>query len=185
MLSSLAGFTASSFLCGVATSLESLILFRIGQGLFGATLMPMGQAILLATFPRPLHATVMVIWGIGSVFGPVFGPIFGSIVAESYDWRAAFFLIVPPGIAAMICVWFALREYTERRKTRFDWTGFLALSIAIAALQLFLDRGEQLNWFSSGEIIIEAVVAAATRRRVSGSSSRPSNRVAIQCGTVA
>ncbi|MGE0225909.1 MAG: DHA2 family efflux MFS transporter permease subunit [Acetobacteraceae bacterium] len=158
MLFSLAGFTVSSFLCGLATSLESLILFRIGQGLFGATLMPMGQAILLATFPRALHATVMVIWGVGAVFGPVFGPIFGSMVAEAYDWRSAFFMIVPPGLAAMVCVWFALRHHTERRKTPFDWTGFLALSIAIAAAQLIMDRGQRLDWFESTEIVLCAVL---------------------------
>jgi DHA2 family multidrug resistance protein len=89
MLLALAGFSASSLLCGFANSLPTLILFRVGQGLFGAPIMPLGQAILLATFPRNLHATVMVIWGAGSVVGPVFGPIFGSMVAEAYDWRSA------------------------------------------------------------------------------------------------
>ena len=159
MFFSLLGFTVSSMLCGLAGSLEALILCRVGQGLFGATLMPMGQAILLATFPRHLHSPVMVIWGFGAVFGPVFGPIFGSMVAEAYDWRAAFFMIVPPGIASMVCVWFALRDYTERRTTRFDWTGFLALSIAITAIQLMMDRGQRLDWFESSEIVICLVVS--------------------------
>ena len=162
MLFSLLGFTVSSFLCGMANSLETLILFRVGQGMFGATLMPMGQAILLATFPRHLHATVMVIWGFGAVFGPVFGPIFGSMIAESYDWRAAFFMIVPPGIAAMVCVWFALSDRTERGYTRFDWTGFLALSAAIASIQLIMDRGQRLDWFESPEIVICAIVGCVS-----------------------
>src|SRR6186997_2911858 len=78
MLACVAGFTVSSMLCGVANNLESLIFARVGQGLFGAPLMPMGQAILLATFPRHLHATALVIWGVGAVFGPVVGPIYGS-----------------------------------------------------------------------------------------------------------
>ena len=90
---------------------------------------------------------------------PVFGPIVGSMVAEVYDWRSAFFIIVPPGIAAMGCVWFALREYTERIYSRFDWTGFIALSTAITAAQLMMDRGQRLDWFESTEIVLCAVVA--------------------------
>jgi DHA2 family multidrug resistance protein len=160
MLTTLAGFTVSSFMCGVATSLEMLILFRVGQGLFGAPIMPLGQAILLATFPRHLHATVMVIWGFGAVFGPVFGPIVGSMIAEAYDWRAAFFMIIPPGLIAMVCAWFALAAYDERRVTRFDWTGFIALSLAISGLQLMMDRGQRLDWFESPEIVLCAVIAA-------------------------
>ena len=160
MVTTLGGFTLCSFLCGIAGSLESLIVFRVGQGVFGAPIMPLGQAILLATFPRPLHATVMVIWGIGSVFGPVFGPIFGSLIAETYNWRGAFLMIVPPGFAAMACAWFALAPYTERGYTRFDWTGFLALSVAIAATQMVIDRGQRLDWFESREIVVNTVVAA-------------------------
>ena len=92
------GFTVTSLLCGFANSLETLILARVAQGPFGATIMPMGQAIVLATFPKHLQPTALVIWGIGAVFGPVLGPILGSITTEAYDWRAAFFMIVPPGI---------------------------------------------------------------------------------------
>jgi MFS transporter, DHA2 family, multidrug resistance protein len=160
MFFSVLGFTICSLLCGLAGSLESLILYRVGQGVFGATIMPLGQAILLATFPRALHATVMVIWGIGSVFGPVAGPIIGSIVAEIYDWRAAYFMIVPPGCAAMICIWFALSAHTERTTTRFDWTGFIALSVALSATQLVMDRGQRLDWFESAEIILSTWIAA-------------------------
>jgi len=160
MFYSVLGFTVSSFLCGIADSLESLVLYRVGQGLFGATIMPLGQAIVLATFPRHLHTTVMVIWGAGSVMGPVFGPIFGSIMAESYNWRAAFFMIVPPGIVAMACIWFSLAEYKDRTRTQLDWTGFLALSVAITGLQLMIDRGQRLDWFESFEICLEAAVAA-------------------------
>jgi DHA2 family multidrug resistance protein len=160
MFFALLGFTVCTFLCGIANSLESLVLYRVGQGLFGAPIMPMGQAILLATFPRYLHATVMVIWGAGSVVGPVAGPIFGSMIAEAYNWRSAFFMIVPPGCAAMICVWFALSHHTERTTTRFDWTGFIALSVALTAIQLMMDRGQRLDWFDSTQITLAAIVAA-------------------------
>ena len=154
------GFTLCSLLCGVADSLDSLVLYRVGQGLFGAPIMPMGQAIVLATFPRQLHATVMVIWGAGSVMGPVFGPILGSMVAEAYNWRAAFFMIVPPGLVAMTCIWFALAEHRAGERTRLDWTGFIALSVAITGLQLMIDRGQRLDWFDSTEICLDAAVAA-------------------------
>src|SRR5690242_16496556 len=150
MLGAVTGFTVCSLLCGLANSLESLVLYRIGQGAFGAPIMPMGQAILLATFPRHLHATALVVWGVGSVFGPVLGPIFGSMMTEAYDtWRFAFFMIVPPGIAAIICIWFALKGHDERTRTQLDWTGFLSLSLAIVCAQLIFDRGQRMDWFES------------------------------------
>lgn len=158
MFSAVSGFTLFSLLCGLATSLEMLVLFRVGQGLFGAPIHPLGQAVLLATFPRALHPMVMMIWGVGSVIGPVSGPIFGSMVSEMYDWRWAFFMIVPPGLAAMVCCWFALSEHKDREKAGFDWTGFIALSTAIAAAQLIMDRGQRLDWFDSTEILLECAL---------------------------
>src|SRR6185437_12469825 len=161
MFSGVAGFTAFSLLCGFANSLETLVLFRVGQGLCGAVIMPMGQAIVLATFPRELHATVMVIWGFGSVVGPVAGPVLGSIIAETYGWRAVFFMIVPPGLLAMGFVWFSLAGYTARTRARLDWLGFAALSVAMTGLQLMIDRGQRLDWFDSPEIIADGLIAAA------------------------
>jgi DHA2 family multidrug resistance protein len=160
LLFSVGGFTVSSLLCGLSGSLESLVLYRIGQGVFGAPIMPMGQAVLLATFPKHLHALALVMWGVGSVFGPVVGPIVGSMMTEASNWRAAFFMIVPPGIAALVCIWFALSEHTQRNRLRFDWIGFLALSTAIVAAQLILDRGQRLDWFNSPEIVLATVIAA-------------------------
>jgi DHA2 family multidrug resistance protein len=160
MFSTVLGFTLASFLCGIANSLEMLILARVAQGAFGAPIMPLGQAVLLGTFPRHLHATALVMWGVGAVFGPVLGPILGSIATEAYDWRAAFFMIVPPGIATLACIWFALAEHTERRRIAFDWTGFLALSVALVAVQLICDRGQRLDWFESSEIILYALTGA-------------------------
>ena len=161
MFSAVGGFTICSLLCGLANSLAALVIFRIGQGLFGALIMPMGQAIVLATFPRTLHATVMVIWGFGSVVGPVVGPVLGSLIAETYSWRAVFFMIVPPGLIAMGFIWFALAGNTARTHARLDWTGFLALSVAMAGLQLMIDRGQRLDWFESPEIMADAAIAGA------------------------
>jgi DHA2 family multidrug resistance protein len=154
------GFTVTSLLCGFANSLESLILARVAQGAFGAPIMPMGQAILLATFPKHLQPAAIVIWGIGAVFGPVMGPILGSIATEAYDWRAAFFMIVPPGICALVCIWIALSDHTARTAVKFDWLGFIALSVAVTAAQLIFDRGHRLDWFESTQIILYAFVGA-------------------------
>ena len=161
MFGGVGGFTLFSLLCGFANSLETLVLYRVGQGMCGAVIMPMGQAIVLATFPRELHAAVMVIWGFGSVVGPVVGPVLGSMIAETYSWRAVFFMIVPPGLIAMGFVWVSLAGNTAHTRARLDWTGFLALSIAMIGLQLLIDRGQRLDWFESSEIIAYAGVAAA------------------------
>ncbi len=160
LVTSMCGFTLFSFLCGLAHNLESLVLYRVGQGLFGAPLMPMGQGILLATFPRALHPLVMMMWGVGGVFGPILGPVLGSVVSEAYNWRGAFLMVVPPSIAGTALVWFALAPFTEKRVTQFDWTGFIALSVAIGAAQLIMDRGQRLDWFDSTEIILEAIAGS-------------------------
>jgi DHA2 family multidrug resistance protein len=154
MFATVLGFTVSSFLCATSHSLESLIFYRVCQGLFGSPIMPLGQAILLATFPRHLHSMAVVIWGVGAVFGPVLGPVLGTMVTGVYNWRAAFLMIVPPGCCALICIWFALRGMNRRLSTRLDWTGFLALSGAMVAAQLVLDRGQRLDWFNSPELVL-------------------------------
>ncbi|MBM3649533.1 MAG: DHA2 family efflux MFS transporter permease subunit [Alphaproteobacteria bacterium] len=150
------GFTVASLACGVAGSLEALILARVAQGAFGAPIMPLGQAILLATFPKHLQPTAIVIWGIGAVFGPVVGPVLGSMASDAYNWRAAFFLIVPLGLCSLVCIWFALRDHTARAVARFDWIGFIALSAAMTCAQLIFDRGHRLDWFDSTEIVLFA-----------------------------
>lgn len=156
MFGTVLGFTASSVLCGLASSLETLIMARVLQGAFGAPIMPMGQAVLLATFPPRLQPAALALWGVGAIFGPVIGPIVGSWASEAYNWRAAFFIIVPPGICALVCVWFALSEHTDRKSVRFDWIGFLALSAAMICAQLIFDRGQRSDWFDSMEIVLYA-----------------------------
>ena len=158
LFAAVSGFTVCSLGCGMAGSLEALVGWRIGQGLFGAPIQPMAQAVLLATFSRALQPLVMMLWGLGSVFGPVLGPILGSVIAESWGWRMAFFALIPPGLAAMACIWFALREHTTRGTTALDWTGFIALSLVMSSAQLIMDRGQRLDWFDSLEIQIEALV---------------------------
>ncbi len=157
---SLAGFTVFSGLCGFATSLEALVAFRVGQGAFGAPLMPLGQGMILATFPRRLHPLAMMVWGMGGVLGPVLGPILGGIVAEALDWTWVFFMIVPLGLLCMVVAAVSVGDQERGTASRFDVTGFVALALAIGAAQLMLDRGQRLDWFDSWEIIIEAGLAA-------------------------
>ena len=156
---SLGGFTIFSALCGLSDSLESLVLCRVGQGAFGAPLMPLGQGMILATFPRRLHPMALMMWGIGGVIGPVLGPILGGVVAEEFNWRWVFFMIVPLGIACLGVAAISVGDQEKGTAKKFDFTGFIALAIAIGAIQLMLDRGQRLDWFESSEIIIEACLA--------------------------
>lgn len=158
---SLIGFTLFSGLCGFATTLESLVFFRVGQGVFGAPLMPLGQGMILATFPRRLHPMAMMVWGMGGVIGPVMGPILGGIVAETLDWRWVFFMIVPFGLLCIAVASVSVGDQQRGTATKFDFTGFIALALAIGATQLMLDRGQRLDWFESPEIILEAMLAIA------------------------
>ena len=155
---SITGFTIFSGLCGLATSLESLVFFRVGQGAFGAPLLPLGQGMILATFPRRLHPMALMIWGIGGVIGPVMGPILGGIIAEATDWRWVFFMIVPLGIMCFFVAAISVGNQEKGTARKFDFTGVIALALAGGAAQLVLDRGQRLDWFESPEIIIETFI---------------------------
>ena len=156
MLNGVLGFLVATMLCGQADTLESLIVYRVLQGGFGAPLVPLSQTILLDTFPRRQHGLVTSIFGMGVVVGPIIGPIYGGYLSELYNWRWAFFMIVPLGVVGYLGLWAFLTDGGRKSQTSFDWTGFLTLSAAIACLQLVLDRAERLDWFESTEIIIEA-----------------------------
>ena len=154
-----AGFTGASVLCGIATSLPEMVVFRLLQGLFGASLVPLSQAVLLDSYPKEKHGSAMAMWGIGVMVGPILGPTLGGWLTEVYNWRWVFYINVPIGILTFLGLSAYLSE-TETRKGSFDWFGFAMLSIAIGSFQMMLDRGEQVDWFSSTEIVIETVLAA-------------------------
>ncbi len=159
MVYSIAGFTVATFMCGAAESLESLVFWRILQGGFGAPSTPVAQSVLLATYPRKQHAMVMGLYGFGVVIGPVIGPTLGGVMAEVYTWRWAFYAIVPVGVVAVIGLRVCLPAEEPLKDRSLDWTGFLALSIALAATQLILARGQRLDWYQSNEIMLETLVA--------------------------
>lgn len=156
---SVAGFTVASVLCGLATSLEQMVLYRLLQGIFGAPLVPLSQAVLLDSYPREKHGSAMAIWGVGVMVGPILGPTLGGWLTEYYNWRWVFFINVPVGILTIFGLMTYLSDSPRNAKASFDWTGFILLALAIGGLQMMLDRGENLDWFSSTEIIIEAGIA--------------------------
>ena len=159
LLVAVIGFAAASALCGSANSLSEIVLYRLLQGGFGAALVPMSQAVLLSSYPKERHGSAMALWGVGVMLGPILGPTLGGWLTENYSWRWVFYINVPVAVLAVLGISTFMRE-TSRERTRFDWFGFLLLSLAIGALQLLLDRGEELDWFGSGQIVALAVVAA-------------------------
>ena len=152
-------FTVMSMMCGLAESLSEMVAFRLMQGVAGAALVPLSQAILLDTYPRERHGQAMALWGVGIMIGPILGPTLGGYLTEYVDWRWVFYINLPVGIMAAMLILGFVPETKRRGDVPFDFMGFFLLSLAISALQLVLDRGERLDWFSSNEILIEAVLA--------------------------
>ena len=154
MIGSVIGFAVASFLCATATSLAPMLVYRIAQGACGAPIVPLSQAIILATFTGEKRAMAQGFFGMAVVAGMGLAPVLGGYVAEQYDWRAIFLLLVPCSVVALLLTLAFIRQAGKREGSRLDWTGFVSLSIGIACLQLILDRGERFGWFESGEIIL-------------------------------
>ena len=153
------GFTIASMLCGMATTLSQIVAFRLLQGMFGASLVPLSQSVLLDAFPRERHGSAMALWGLGVMVGPILGPTLGGYLTDHYNWRWVFYINLPIGVVALLLISAFVPE-TEKDKSRsFDFFGFGMLSLAVGSLQLMLDRGENQGWFGSTEIIIECVLA--------------------------
>lgn len=158
-LVSIAGFTAASLLCGLAQSLTQIVIFRVLQGLFGAALVPLAQTTMLRATPPEHYGRTMGMFGVAVMTGPVLGPVLGGWLTANFSWRYVFFINLPIGALAFLGILRAMPETERDHSKRLDWFGFIALSVSIAALQVMLDRGEEKDWFSSPEIVIEAVVA--------------------------
>ncbi len=154
----LTGFTVASALCGVAVSLPQIVFFRILQGLFGAALVPLSQAILLDAYPRNEMQRAMGIFSSGVMIAPILGPVLGGYLTDEFSWRWCFYINVPLGIAAVLGALAFVPETVSNAARKLDWFGFGFLSLGIMCLQLVLDRGEQRGWFQSGEIQIEAAL---------------------------
>jgi MFS transporter, DHA2 family, multidrug resistance protein len=156
---SVVGFTLASALCGMATSLTQLVIFRLLQGVCGAALVPLSQAVLLQINPPHRQARAMAIWGLGVILGPIIGPALGGWLTDDYSWRWVFFINLPVGVFAGAGILIFIHETRRAQREAFDFFGFVTLSVAIGALQMLLDRGQLKDWFGSSEIWIEATIA--------------------------
>jgi DHA2 family multidrug resistance protein len=162
MILSIVAFTIASMLCGSAQSLEEIVIYRLLQGMAGAALVPLSQAVLLDINPKENHGKAMALWGMGVMIGPILGPTLGGYLTEFYSWRWAFYINLPVGALAVIGIAFFLEETDRDRERRFDFLGFVLLSLAIGSLQLGLDRGQSLDWFSSPFIVLSLVLSGLT-----------------------
>lgn len=160
LIFSIVGFTVASLLCGIATSLDEIVLFRLLQGIFGAALVPLAQSIMVQTFPLEERGRAMAIWGVGVMVGPILGPTLGGWVTEAISWRWTFFMNLPVGIFSALLAWRVVAD-SERRVRTMDWWGLLYLVCALGGLQFLLDRGGQNDWFDSTQIRIAAALSVA------------------------
>ena len=158
-LFSVAGFTIASALCGAAASLGQIVAFRFLQGVAGAALMPLAQAVLLDINPPERYGQAMATFASAVVLGPILGPTLGGWLTENYSWRWCFFINVPVGLLAFLGTWLFVPGKAAPNTPRFDFFGFVSLAIGLAALQLMLDRGVTNDWFGSPETWIELAVA--------------------------
>ncbi|MBA3812347.1 MAG: DHA2 family efflux MFS transporter permease subunit [Caulobacteraceae bacterium] len=156
---SIAGFTAASMLCGIATSLGEIVAFRLLQGLFGASLIPLSQAVVLDLYPPRQVGQVMALWGAAAILGPIFGPALGGWLTDNLSWRWVFYINLPIGILALAGVTLFMSSEGGGKGRPFDFLGFGALTVFIGAFQLMVDRGPSLDWFSSPEVWTEAIAA--------------------------
>lgn len=158
LVTSLAGFTIASMLCGAAQTLDQMILFRVLQGVFGASMAPLCQSIMLDLYPPHKRGQTMAIFSMGVMVAPILGPTLGGYLTDAYNWRWVYYVNLPFGIAAIIGIMLFFHDTRHDKALKFDWFGFSILGIAIGALQLMLDRGTTLDWFDSPEVVLEAVI---------------------------
>lgn len=158
LLLSMCAFVLMSLLCAVAQSLEALILFRFLQGVFGASLVPISQAVMVDMYPPKQRGKAMAIWGSGIMIAPIMGPVLGGWLTEHFSWRWAFLINFPVGIIAV----FLTQKYmaiSERNPRPMDWPGFIALVLSVSGIQYCLDKGHEEDWFESNRIRLMAAIA--------------------------
>jgi DHA2 family multidrug resistance protein len=158
-------FTVCSFLCGIATSLPQIIVFRLLQGFFGGGLQPNQQSIILDTFPREKRAAAFGVTAVATVVAPVLGPVLGGLITDNFSWRWIFLINIPVGIVAFIGVSSLVQDppwlkAAGKIKASIDYIGLGLIILGLGAFQIMLDRGEDADWLNSGFIRVMAVLAA-------------------------
>jgi MFS transporter, DHA2 family, multidrug resistance protein len=164
LMLSVVGFTAASFLCGLAPTLGSLIFFRILQGATGGALQPLSQAVLLEAFPPHDRGKAMAFWALGIVVAPILGPVLGGWLTDSYSWRWVFYINIPVGVASIVMTKLYIFDppYLRAESRKVDYWGIGMLAVGIGALQFVLDKGQEDDWFSSPVILTLSIIAAVT-----------------------
>ena len=159
-ITSIIVFTIASFLCGNATSLNELVLFRILQGIAGGGLISTSQAILVETWPREQIGTATALFGLGAVVGPTVGPTIGGFITDHFNWRWIFYVNIPVGALAAYCAYTFVRETPKEAKGKpIDWWGIALLAIAVGSLQTVLEKGESEDWFAKPYILVLTISA--------------------------
>jgi len=159
---SIAMFVVSSALCGVAQSLNQIVLFRLAQGAAGAAMMPLSQAILMETFPPREQAMAMAVWGVGIMVAPIMGPTVGGWITDTWSWRWNFYINVPVGTLGMFMVARFVEDPSymrEHRRVKVDYLGILCLFVALGLGEIVLDRGERSDWFASPWVVYSTLTA--------------------------
>jgi MFS transporter, DHA2 family, multidrug resistance protein len=161
LMFSIALFTISSFFCGCAWNLSSLIFFRVMQGIGGGALQPISQAILLETFPVVEHGMAMAIFGIGVMFAPIIGPLLGGWITDNWSWHWIFYINIPIGIISLFMVALVIKDpaYLQRVRSRIDYWGLGLITVGLGFMQIILDKGQQEDWFNSAFIVRMAVIS--------------------------
>ena len=162
LIISIAVFTISSFLCGSAWNLQSLVMFRILQGIGGGALQPLSQSILLETFPPRQHGIAMAAFGVGIMFGPIVGPLLGGWITDNWSWHWIFFINVPIGIISVLLTMLFITDppYMKKARMKIDYWGLALLALGLGCLQIVLDKGQREDWFSSSFIAWLATFSA-------------------------
>jgi len=164
LIFSISLFTCSSFFCGSAWNLQSLVFFRVLQGIGGGALQPISQAILLETFPPRQHGIAMAVFGIGVMFGPIVGPLLGGWITDNWSWHWIFFINIPIGIISIIIAMIVITDppYMRKMKMKIDYWGLLLLSTGLGCLQIVLDKGQREDWFSSSFIVWLGIISVTS-----------------------
>jgi DHA2 family multidrug resistance protein len=165
LIVSVTGFTASSFMCGLAPNLALLIVFRVIQGITGGVMQPLSQAVMLEAFPTEERGKAMAAWGVCIVTAPILGPVIGGWLTDSYSWRWVFYINIPVGIISLIMVKMFVFDppYLKQQKTHgVDYWGIGMLIVGMGAMQVMLDKGQQKDWFSSNFILVLAFITIVT-----------------------
>ncbi len=162
LLAAVFGFTAASFLCGLAPTLPTLIFFRIIQGATGGCLQPLSQAVMLEAFPPRDRGKAMAFWGLGIVVAPMLGPVLGGWLTDNFSWRWVFYINLPVGLASVIMTRLFIFDppYIRRSNRGIDYWGIGMLAVGVGALQVVLDKGQEEDWFASNWMVGLAIVAA-------------------------